>query len=155
MCVLIAPLLSRNPFHPCRNVFSTSFSPLFCSSAHPVAYRGTETGIAAFLLTLTRLPFCSFMRSKFSSCTGELKHRGNGSLFYHFVTPVPVDPDIVGKSFIYVFSSLMQTQKGVLAKVVLQRQLLPIQQSATQAKARLVSGEAEAVARRQACSCVS
>lgn len=41
-----------------------------------------------------------------------------------------VDRDIVGKSFIYIFASLRQTQKGVLAKVVLQRWLLPVQQSA-------------------------
>lgn len=34
---------------------------------------------------------------------------------------VPIDQDIVGKSFIYIFASLMQTQKGVLAKVVLQK----------------------------------
>lgn len=70
--------------------------PLFNTSAHLMTYRGAETGMAA-LLTLTHPPLSCFMRSKFCS---ELKHRGNGSLFYHSVTSAPTDQNTVGKSFI-------------------------------------------------------
>lgn len=75
-----------------KSLFHVSFSPLFYSSAHPVAYRGAERGVSAFLLTLIHLPLSSFVRTKFSSSTGELKHWGNGSLFYHVCSNRPRYP---------------------------------------------------------------